>query len=347
VTTAPTIAGDRSLPPPFDHPLASARARAIAERGTVLRAREKDPVLLTPRMLGASLGTGPIRLEPVFVTGVARVPAGLSTDATVPFEQYQRHTAWDRPGGTANRSGAGDLDVVVCSARTRARLALGGNPTVLLLLFVPDEEVVVRDAAGAELVAHADRFVPRVAADRFLGYLRAQRAARTGEVGAHPNRPELVAAHGLDVKVAMHALRLGLQGVELLTTGRITLPVPEPDRSYLPGCAWARCRWRGWSRRSRTPRRGCSRCGTAPRCRPHPTPPGWTAGCAARTWRTGGPVETARAPAAGSGRGPRRVVEVSPRSSRARGRSGSPSRCRGPPSPSTHHRERSGSAAPR
>jgi hypothetical protein len=31
----------------------------------------------------------------------------------------------------------------------------------------------------------------------------------------------------------MHALRLGLQGVELLSTGRITLPVPEPDREYL------------------------------------------------------------------------------------------------------------------
>ena len=31
----------------------------------------------------------------------------------------------------------------------------------------------------------------------------------------------------------MHALRLGLQGIELLTTGRITLPVPEPHREYL------------------------------------------------------------------------------------------------------------------
>jgi hypothetical protein len=31
----------------------------------------------------------------------------------------------------------------------------------------------------------------------------------------------------------MHALRLGVQGVELLSTGRITLPVPEPHLSYL------------------------------------------------------------------------------------------------------------------
>jgi hypothetical protein len=55
----------------------------------------------------------------------------------------------------------------------------------------------------------------------------------TGEVGAHTNRPELVAVHGYDTKFAMHALRLGVQGIELLTSGRITLPIPEPDLSYL------------------------------------------------------------------------------------------------------------------
>jgi|SRR5215472_2425053 len=50
---------------------------------------------------------------------------------------------------------------------------------------------------------------------------------------ARTSRPELVEAHGYDTKYAMHALRLGVQGVELLTTGRITLPVPEPHRTYL------------------------------------------------------------------------------------------------------------------
>ena len=68
---------------------------------------------------------------------------------------------------------------------------------------------------------------------RYLGYLNGQQGGMTGRPGAHPNRPELVAVHGYDTKYVMHALRLGLQGVELLTTGRITLPVPEPDREYL------------------------------------------------------------------------------------------------------------------
>ncbi|MGY1721676.1 DNA polymerase beta superfamily protein [Blastococcus sp. SYSU DS0533] len=106
------------------------------------------------------------------------------------FEQYHRHTAWDRPGGLANRSGAGDLDVVVYSAQTWARLALEGNQSVLLL-FVPDEEIVHRDEVGAELTDNAHRFVSRRAGERFLDYLRAQKSAMTGEAGAHTNRPEL------------------------------------------------------------------------------------------------------------------------------------------------------------
>jgi hypothetical protein len=171
---------------------------------------------------------------PRFVTGLARVPNGIRGEGpSVRFEQYERHTAWDRPGGVANRSGAGDLDVIVYTARKWARLALDGNPTVLLVLFVPDEEVVFRNQAGAELAANAHRFVSQRAAARYLGYLQGQKAAMTGQPGAHTNRPELVAVHGYDTKYAMHALRLGLQGIELLTTGRITLPVPEPDREYL------------------------------------------------------------------------------------------------------------------
>lgn len=39
--------------------------------------------------------------------------------------------------------------------------------------------------------------------------LQAQKAAMTGQEGAHTNRPELVAIHGYDTKYAMHAPRLG------------------------------------------------------------------------------------------------------------------------------------------
>lgn len=232
---APVIAGSTELPPGYPHPHASEEARLVAQAGLILRTQVGSGVHGTSISGQDDRDEMGICLEPArFVTGLARVPNGtLGEGARVPFEQYERHTAWDRAGGLANRSGAGDLDVIVYSARKWARLALGGNPTVLLVLFVPDDEVVYRNEVGAELTDNAHRFVSKHAAHRFLGYLQGQRAAMTGEVGAHTNRPELVAVHGYDTKYAMHALRLGGQGVELLTTGRITLPVPEPDRAYL------------------------------------------------------------------------------------------------------------------
>jgi uncharacterized protein len=229
------VPGSTALPAAFPHPHASEEARLIAEQGMILRVQVGSGVHGTSITGQDDRDEMGLCLEPPrFVTGLGRVPNGTGgLGPSVRFEQYERHTAWDRPGGAANRSGAGDLDVIIYSARKWARLALAGNPTVLLVLFVPDEEVVFRDEAGAELTANASRFVSRLAASRYLGYLTGQKAAMTGQPGAHTNRPELVAVYGYDTKYAMHAMRLGLQGIELLTTGRITLPVPEPHRAYL------------------------------------------------------------------------------------------------------------------
>ena len=235
VHVAYVIEGDKTLPAGFRPPHASEEARSIAAAGLILRVQVGSGVHGTSMTGQDDRDEMGICLEPQrFVTGLARVPRGIDDSGhEIEFEQYQRHTVRDKPGGLANRSGEGDLDVVIYSARKWSRLALAGNPTVLLALFVPDDEVVYRNEVGAELVNNAHRFVSKLAAERFLGYLRSQKAAMTGEAGGHTNRPELVAVHGYDTKFAMHALRLGVQGIELLTTGRITLPVPEPDLSYL------------------------------------------------------------------------------------------------------------------
>jgi hypothetical protein len=230
------IEGDRALPPGFRHPHASEEARRIASEGMILR------VQVGSGAHGITVDGGNddrdemgICLEPAaFVTGLARVPNGIDgEEARIVFEQFERHTAWDRDGGTAERSGAGDLDVIIYSARKWCRLALAGNPTVLIPLFVPDVETMLRTPPACELIANAERFVSKLAAHRFLGYLRSQRAAMTGESGAHTNRPELVAIHGFDTKFAAHALRLGIQGIELLTTGRMELPMADQSRQFL------------------------------------------------------------------------------------------------------------------
>jgi uncharacterized protein len=60
-------------------------------------------------------------------------------------------------------------------------------------MFVPDDEIVYRGQAGAELTSNAHRFVSRLAANRFLASLPAQKTVMTRGTGAHTNRPELVA----------------------------------------------------------------------------------------------------------------------------------------------------------
>lgn len=129
------------------------------------------------------------------------------------------------------RSGPGDLDLVLYSLRKFCRLAAQGNPTVLVLLHLP--EYITKLPHGERLVGMRDAFVSKEAGVRFLGYLTSQRMKLTGERSKRVSRPELVAAHGYDTKFAMHALRLGFEGVEFLETGRLTLPVQEPNRTTL------------------------------------------------------------------------------------------------------------------
>ncbi len=150
------------------------------------------------------------------------------------FEQAIYRSAAERTGNVNERSMAGDLDLVIYGLRKYVRLTLSGNPTLLTLLFAPEQFTLLRTGLGKELQEMASCFVSRSAGKAFHGYLVAQRMRLTGERGQKDvNRPELVAKYGWDVKYGMHMLRLGYQGVELLTTGRLVLPMEDPVRSYL------------------------------------------------------------------------------------------------------------------
>ena len=68
----------------------------------------------------------------------------------------------------------------------------------------------------------------------YQGYMRQQHERLLGVRGQrNVTRPELVQAYGYDTKYAAHVLRLGLQGEELLLTGRISLPMPDADRTLV------------------------------------------------------------------------------------------------------------------
>jgi len=140
------------------------------------------------------------------------------------------HYIWrTQPDGV--RSGPGDLDLTMYSLRKFCRLAEQGNPSVMILLWLP--EYLNITAAGRALVRAREAFISRDAGNRFLGYLIAQKMKMKGEKAHTVNRPELVAKYGYDTKFAMHALRLGFEGVELMTHRNLTLPVAEPNLSIL------------------------------------------------------------------------------------------------------------------
>lgn len=152
-------------------------------------------------------------------------------EAVIGLHKFEQWVFRTKPEGVP--SGPGDLDLTIFSARKWARLALQGNPTVLLLLYAPEEFQHVCELPGAELQSAAWAFASRRAGPRFLGYLTAQRDRLLGLRGQkRTKRPELEIAHGYDTKYAMHMLRLGFQGVEFLKTGRITLPMPEEERVF-------------------------------------------------------------------------------------------------------------------
>lgn len=130
----------------------------------------------------------------------------------------------DRPSGV--RSQPGDTDLVTYSLRHFCRLAMKGNPTILLSLFTPRASILATSRVGEALLALAPAFYSKHAAGAFMGYMRNQLERMQGTRGQKDvNRPELVAQYGFDTKYAMHALRLGLQGSEYLRTGRIVQPI--------------------------------------------------------------------------------------------------------------------------
>lgn len=146
------------------------------------------------------------------------------------LRRFEHCVARTQPEGAP--SGPGDIDLTVYGLRKFCRLASKGSPTVLLLFYVRGDDVLERTLLGAELQALAPAFLSRRTGRAFLGYLDAQARSLRGERHATRTR-ELSATHGYDTKFAMHALRIAHQGIELLQTGTISLPIREPVRGHL------------------------------------------------------------------------------------------------------------------
>lgn len=166
--------------------------------------------------------------------GVCLEPYPLACGIRETFEQHIYRTAAIREAKHDAPSQPGDLDLTVYSLRKWIRLALKGNPTVLVLLFAPESSLVTCDARGQRLRDLAPCFAAKTAGAHYMGYLQAQRMRLLGERGQkNVNRRDLVQKFGFDTKYAGHVIRLGYQGVEFMETGRLTLPMCETERERI------------------------------------------------------------------------------------------------------------------
>jgi hypothetical protein len=129
------------------------------------------------------------------------------------------------------RSGPGDLDLTVHTLRKFSRLAAKGNPTILLPLFVkPDALIGKTHYFGHALRDARGMFLSKQVGKSFLGYLIAQKQRLMGDRGQmRIKRQELIDAYGYDTKYAGHVVRLAHQGIELMTTGTMSLPMRKAE----------------------------------------------------------------------------------------------------------------------
>ncbi|MEU8650698.1 DNA polymerase beta superfamily protein [Streptomyces sp. NPDC048737] len=106
------------------------------------------------------------------------------------------------------------------------RLALGGNPTVTELAWLPDELYEVRTPLGDELIGIRTTFLSaRRVRDAYLGYATQQfrRLLGRGDGSFSADTRKRTAKH------ARHLKRLCGQGYELYTTGTLGIRVDDPE----------------------------------------------------------------------------------------------------------------------
>jgi hypothetical protein len=112
------------------------------------------------------------------------------------------------------------------------RLALGGNPTAVELVWLPDELYEVRTPLGEELIALRTSFLcAKRVRDAYLGYATQQfrRLQNRGDGSFSADTRKRTAKH------ARHLKRLCRQGLELYATGRLEIRVENPEEYHAFG----------------------------------------------------------------------------------------------------------------
>jgi uncharacterized protein len=150
-----------------------------------------------------------------------------------PFEQDIYRTAVDRTGNVNEPSKSGDLDLTIYGLRKFVRLAMSGNPNIISLLFVPKNQCSVYTPLASDLQNLRKSFINKNMANAYLGYMQSQRTKLSNKVIRPANADRENPYGNYDAKYATHLVRLGMQGAQLMSTGRLEFPLGGGDLDLL------------------------------------------------------------------------------------------------------------------
>ena len=169
------------------------------------------------------------------------------------LDEHGFETVMQRTQPEGSRSGPGDIDRTLHSLRRFVRMAAAGNPSILMTMWAPVE---YSRPLGEELQALGEAFVGRHVVPRYRGYMQSQARRLLGVVGGghgkrgSGGREELINEFGYDTKYAMHCARLGFQCLELLSTGRLELPIQGEPAEWLRAVRYGKVDFDEWWERS-------------------------------------------------------------------------------------------------
>jgi predicted nucleotidyltransferase len=155
------------------------------------------------------------------------IPTDFSEEQRVAEKPEQFN--WTTKEAKRARNIPDDVEFHAFSLRAWAAQAAKGNSNSLHFLFSPN--LSYKPSSWEKHIRpNANLFLSSHAGFHYQEFALAQLKRLHGEsTGKHGQRPELTEQFGYDTKGAMHVIRILHEGIELMMTGKITLPRPEKD----------------------------------------------------------------------------------------------------------------------
>jgi uncharacterized protein len=158
--------------------------------------------------------------------------------------QIKRFETWQEHHIQAEGS---EWDFLIFGLVKFAQLAMENNPNVIEALFTPARCVLSTSPIGDYLRAHRRDFLHKGSWHKFKGFAYSQLSKLKTKTPTG-KRAELAEAHGYDVKLGYHVVRLFLEVEQILTEGDLDLERHHELLIEIRNGAWPREQLEQWAK---------------------------------------------------------------------------------------------------